>query len=588
MSRNDYQKNTNQDENKSRDDTFSSYLKMSYDQLYATLKAQKKSSDDIDRTIDKVKETKSKIERVVKKFRSKVEQKYGHLSEPELIRKGLSHAGKYGLNDTEKEVFVHQVLQGTNMDSFTYEGELRYSPMSRFLGLDNYAGQILNIQPKDQAKLNELVVLYNSTKHLFNDIKNQTYTYRDCAPEAITGKYNTEKHNVSIFIHPLLALLYLPQVEALERRTLRTNIARMVIQRAPMVANKVSLHENVLPGELEGEFELAFAVAHDPNSINQFSNESPISNLTKRFKCQVELWKSVLNLRQGRYYSTGYDENDGITGFVKTLSTYDWTHFDGPDNMNIQDEGNLLKKFLSVFSIRPSFTQISSYVQRVSMGYTNVSGLARTTFVNLPVINIRLPTSVTGNNNSVVHLDNALQQTDLFIENKVLVPKNKSVIYSQDMIFFYADRKFRTVNFANVNMGFRNIALAPSFIGATTLNQTQLLFADRPRIGREMFKLRGVLVLQTPPTGADIVTGCSASIVVPADLNRGEPNDQYLSYNPSVASIKFQSAQSVSGDNQYVSNNPICWIPEYKSSADKPGFKDTAYSRGCVFFYVKE
>jgi hypothetical protein len=588
MSRNEMQKNTNQDENKSSDDTFSSYLKMSYDQLYATLKSQKKSSDDIDKTIDKVKETKTKIERVVKKFRSKVEQKYGHLSEPELIRKGLSHAGKYGLNDTEKEVFVHQVLQGTNMDSFTYEGELRYSPMSRFLGLDNYAGQILNIQPKDQAKLNELVVLYNSTKHLFNDIKNQTYTYRDCAPEAITGKYNAEKHNVSIFIHPLLALLYLPQVEALEKRTLRTNIARMVIQRAPMVANKVSLHENVLPGELEGEFELAFAVAHDPNSINQFSNESPIGNLTKRFKCQVELWKSVLNLRQGRYYSTGYDENDGITGFVKTLSTYDWTHFDGPDNMNIQDEGNLLKKFLSVFSIRPSFTQISSYVQRVSMGYTNVSGLARTTFVNLPVINIRLPTSVTGNNNSVVHLDNALQQTDLFIENKVLVPKNKSVIYSQDMIFFYADRKSRTVNFANVNMGFRNIALAPSFIGATTLNSTQLLFADRPRIGKEMFKLRGVLVLQTPPTGADIVTGCSASIVVPADLNRGEPNDQYLSYNPSVASIKFQSSQSVNGDNQYVSNNPICWIPEYKSSDDKPGFKDTAYSRGCVFFYVKE
>jgi hypothetical protein len=587
MSRNDFHKNVNRGDSRSHDSTFSSYLKMSYDQLYATLKAQKKSQDEIDRTIDKVKNVKSKIEKVVKKFRSKVEQKYGHLSEPDLIRKGLKHAGKHNLSDVEKELFVSQVLRGTPYDSLTYEGELRYSPMSRFLGLDNYAGQILNVQPKDQSKLNELVVLYNSTKSLFNNIKNQTYTYRDCAPEAITGKYNSEKHNVATYIHPLLAMLYFPQVEALERRTLKTNIARMIIQRAPMVANKVNLHDNVLPGELEGEFELAFAIAHDPNSLNQFSNESPIANLTKRFKCQIELWKSVSNLRQGRYYSSG-DRDDGITGFVKTLSTYNWTHFDSPDNLSIQDEGTLLKKFLSVFSIRPSFTQISSYVHRVSMGYTNVSGLARTTFVNLPVINIRLPTSVTGSTNSVVHLDNALEQTDLFIENKVLVPKNKSVIYSQDMIFFYADRKFRTVNFANVNMGLRNIALGPSFIGATTLNQTQLRFNERPRIGKEMFRLRGVIVLQTPPNNTDIVTGCSASIVVPADVSRGVMSDQYLSYNPQAASIKFRSTGAVAGDDQYVRNNPVSWIPEYKTNNDMPGFKDTAYSRGCIFFYVKE
>jgi hypothetical protein len=557
---------------------------MSYDQLYATLKAQKKSTDEINRTIDNVKKTKKKIEKVVRKFRSKVEQKYGHLSEPELVRKGLAHAGKYGLSDTEKEVFVHQVLKGKSYDDFTYEGELRYSPMSRFLGLDNYAGQILDIQPKDQAKLNELVVMYNSNKMLFNDIKNQTYSYRDCAPEAITGKYNREKHNISRHIHPLIAMLYLPQIDALERRTLKTNIARMVIQRAPLIANKVSLHENVLPGELEGEFELAYAIAHDPNSVGTFSNESPIANLTKRFKCQTELWKTVLNLRQGRYYAEGYgDDRSGINGLIEEISSYNWTQFDSPDNLNINDEGNILKKFLSIFSIRPTFTQISSYVQRVAMGYTNVSGLARTTFVNLPVINIRLPTTVTTKHVGGVSLDNALEQTDLFIENKVLVPKNKSVIYSHEMVFFYADRKFRTINFANVNMGFKNIYLSPSFIGATTLNKTHLMFKCSQRIGREHFKLRGVIVLQTPPNGADIVTGCSATIVCPKNNNAGLMSDQYLSYNPTAASIKFKD-----GSNGYTSNTPVSWIPEYSNDARKPGFKDTAYVRGCVFFYVKQ
>ena len=66
-------------------------------------------------------------------------------------------------------VFIKLVLN-PKMDQYTLEGEFRYSPMSRFLGLDTYAGQILKTSPKDHAKLNELVVLYNSTKHIFNDI----------------------------------------------------------------------------------------------------------------------------------------------------------------------------------------------------------------------------------------------------------------------------------------------------------------------------------------------------------------------------------------------------------------------------------
>lgn len=569
MSR-DTNQNSNNDSNK--ESPLSPYENMSYEQIYGTLKAQKMSADEINRIIDKVKVARKRMSKVVASFRSKVEQKYGHVSEAELLRKGLKHAGKYGLNDDEKKAFIRQVLSGISADTFTYEGDLKYSSMSRFLGLDSYAGQILDIQPKDQAKLNELVVLYNTTKHMFNDIKNQTYMYRDCAPEAITGKYNPERHNVTNYIHPLLAMLYLPKIEALERRTLKSNIARMVIQRAPLVANKVSLYENVLAGELEGEFDLAFAIAHDPNSSNQFSDDTPISNLTKRFKCQIELWKDVMKLRQGIYY-----REEDVSGFVANLATYNWTQFDGPDNINISDEGNLLKKFLSVFSIRPSYTQISSYVQRVSMGYSNISGLSRTTFVNLPVINIRLPSALVSS--TPVALRDALEQTDLFIENKVLVPKNKSVIYSHDMIFFYADRKYRTVNFANVNMGFRNFALSPSFIGATTLNPTVLTFRPVETIGRERFAIRGVIVLQTPPTGEAIVTGCSASIVM-----QTSSGPTYLSYNPSLASIKHQVPDSINGAT-YVSNPPIAWIPE---NADNVGFWHSAYSRGCIFFYTKE
>ena len=59
--------------------------------------------------------------------------------------------------------------------------DLKYSAMSRFLGADVSTTPLLKVSPKDQAKLNELVVLYNSTKHLFNDLKNQSYYYENGA-----------------------------------------------------------------------------------------------------------------------------------------------------------------------------------------------------------------------------------------------------------------------------------------------------------------------------------------------------------------------------------------------------------------------
>ena len=132
--------------------------------------------------------------------------------------------------------------------------------------------------------------------------------------------------------------------------------------------------------------------------------------------------KNILNLRQGRYYSSSYHVDDGITGLMQSLNNYDWTRFDTTDNLNMTDEGVILKKLLSVFSIRPTFTQISSYVQRIAMGTSNISGLSQTTFVNLPVINIRLPSSgyQVG---PTVRLNDALNQVDFFIENKSLVER---------------------------------------------------------------------------------------------------------------------------------------------------------------------
>lgn len=557
-------------------------MHMHYDQIYAILKALGKSSDEIERTLDRVKEAKNKIEKHVRSFRRKVDRKYGMLSEADLIKKAIAYAAKGKLSETERDVFIKHVLHGN--DELYYSGELKYSKMSQFLGYDTQGMPMLSLQAKDQAKLNELISLYNSSKSLYHDIRQQTLNYLDCSPEAISGSYKPDKHSISQHIHPIVAMLFLPSVRVIENRMLKSNIARMVLSRAPLVHNKVNLYEGIVPGDIEADFELGYAISQDPNSTNHFSSETPLTNLTNRFKCQIELWKNVLNLRSGRYYSKGYDDNDGISGFMKALDNFNRVQYDTVDNFNSRDEGNVLKKILAIFSIRPTYTQIYTSQRKIQMGFSNISGLSRMTFLNLPVINIRLPSAFGGRSSAGVHLRHALQQTDVFLKNKQLVPMNKSVMMSQDMIFFFADRKQRTVNAASVSMGFRNMALTPSFIGTTSLNKTPLIFGMSEAIGKEMFNIRGIITLQTPK-GLDMVTGCAASVVLPAggaNADRGITRDLYLSYNPVAAGIKFLSDDGAS----YTSNAPISLIPE-RGNANTPGFRTEAFTKGCIFWYVK-
>jgi hypothetical protein len=466
--------------------------------------------------------------------------------------------------------------------------------MAKFLGFDFVHGQMIKIAPKDHTKLNELHMLYNDTKHVHDDIKTHLANYRDCAPEAITGQYDRNKHNVSVSIHPVIAALFFPKVEFLERLMLYTNIARLVLSRAQAYLKSFNFHlqSNIAPGELDAEFELAHNIAYDPNALEYFRDDSPMDNIIKRYRAQVQLYLSVLNLRQGRYYSTGYTEDDGIAGLVRVLNSYDWTFFDSPELFHVQDEGTVLRKLLAIFSCRPTFTQLSSFSNRFGLGHTTITGLSKTVFVNIPIVNIKLPIDLIGNQTHAISLARALTQTDYFIEHKIVVPKNKSVIYSNQVAFFYANRRYPTVNFNNANMTMRYMSLPISFINQTTINKTVVHFDNRFRIGRDWFDLRSVVLLQRPPiNGADIATGCSAAIVVdpnsPTNLFQGTGTPIYIHYNPSIASIQYLDGNQPVGQSQFIANTPVSYIDEATTDPSRIGFRTEARQRGTIFFYVK-
>jgi len=467
--------------------------------------------------------------------------------------------------------------------------------MAKFLGFDSIHGQMIKIEPKDHTKLNELHMLYDDTKQVHADVKNQIFNYRDCAPEAITGQYDRTKHNVGVSIHPVLALLFLPKLDYIEKRMLYTNIARMVLSRGQAYIKNANanMFTNIAPGELDAEFELAHDIAQDPNALEYFKDDSPVDNIIKRFRCQIELYQSVLNLRQGRYYSTGYAENDGISGFIRVINAYDWTFFDSPEQFHVQDEGTVLRKLLAIFSCRPTFTQLSSFSSRYGMGHTNITNLSKTVFVNIPIVNIKLPIDLVGNQVHAISLAKALTQTDFFIEHKVVVPKNKSVIYSNQVAFFYANRRYPSVNFNQTScLGLRYMSMPVSFINQTTINKSIIHFENRFRIGRDWFDLRGVILLQRPPiNGVDVATGCSAAIVVDQNMQPGSfqgHHTAFIHYNPSIASIQYLDGNQPQGQSQYIANTPITYIDEVTHDPSRIGFRSEAQERGTIFLYVKD
>ena len=569
-------------------------------EVASILRNQKKSSEEIEDTLDRLRDAKERLHKVVKKVLRKMDDKLAMLDIPDRVRKGMKLADKYDLGDLEKATLRKYLLdKHPGGLQLTYLDELRYTDMAKFLGFDpssltlrqhsqsqhplaNQLTQQLNISGKDMSKMNELISLHENTRYLYSDIKKQTYMYTDSSPSVITGEYKKDKHNSSIYINPVVAALFIPSIEALENRMLLTNIARMIISRAPDLKSKVSLNDNVILGELENELEFAYDIATDPNSLEYFSDsgESPVENLIKRFKIQVELWKNVLNLRQGKFYASGYDDTDsGVTGLLRILNDYDWAHFDSPDLYGFQDEGAILRKLLAVFSIRPTFVQLSSYGVNLNV-YSTFENFARTTFIQVPIINVRLPTSgIAGSVQGNVSLRSALYQSGEWImENRNPVPKSKQVIESRDLLFFYVNRQQSAMNFANIGMELMRFQGLPAFL------EKQQSYNDHPveveeviPIGNSLFHIKSVVLSGNLPFEKNILVGSSA-LIVKADKNTS--NKTYLFYNPQAAGIMYDDG------NSYQENKPISYVDRDGSNDSSVTFYGDARTKGTIFVYA--
>lgn len=457
----------------------------------------------------------------------------------------------------------------------------------------------INAKPDDMPIISEIISLFESTIQLHRRVFMSSLIYNDCGLVAMTGEFKRDRHIASNHIHPLIACMFLPKLGIFETHMLYSNIGSIV---------KTRYHKKQILSEPDSL--LFYEMISDPNDIVCDIN-SPYVDLLNRFKVQVELWGLVLQLREGQYY-----DSTSINSFMKSLNTCRNNLYDNADLAYTQDEGSMLRRLLSVFSLRPilvrtksinSLAALSAFPFNmplatsssgldVSYGVFPFSNQPMYTITSVSMITLRIPFKT--ENPEPINLATALSQTLWVNEKNTIVPKEQSILHTKEVLIFYVNRRTQTVRLRTFTnpIPFSQTPLTMS--NFETLNSYPINIPPALTLpgSNELYQLRSVVAvsetsIQQRETYTSIITGCTGLIISHTDPALGIYNTQHYIYDPVGASIPVRHPEYQSGESGFIVNKPISLIdPVYTSvnnGIENKSFFERASTAGTIFIYAK-
>lgn len=535
------------------------------------LKQKHGNAEQAAESFGKYKDCRSFIEKKAHKFKNLIFTKYSTLALTPLLEKARKYSKKYGLSQDVFNAFIQLALNDENYASINKYNQPN-TPMSKALGYFNdiNTGK-MNVPANELDVVQEILRLHSDNSILQEHVKVQSLTYRDCALQALKGKYDYSKNNPYSFIHPVIAALFLPRIKYIDEQMLLSSIANIIYCRFHGV-----------PIKLQQEYKLYWDLITDPNEIGCVTaRESALADIRNRVRLQIELWKCVRDLREGRYY------NSSAIEFIAAVDSCRNGFFDSPDMTHVRDEGTVLRRLLGAFSIRPTVVSIMSIYQpnQIMTGNYSIGSMNVGQVLTIPIVNFRLPFNLRGTGH-VVDLKDSIGQPDWFVENKMIVPKLKSIVFSNDLIIFYTNRRFQSVNYGSFNSPCNFSRLPATTSAFENINDTNVDCPAILPIGSDVYNIRSVVTVDRALTNPDLIVGCSTAIkVMPDGGFNGYQNSFYICYDPQGANAMFIE------NGELTKNDPIYTIPE---NANESGvkiaddFETRCRTRGTIYVYVKD
>lgn len=527
--------------------------------VLAQLKGKYQNNQDlVDAIFDGYKERLEFIQKKANKFKQLMYERYNryNLTFPQLLKKARKYKKRYELSDDEFQVFLNNALSDKSMSGAV---TLPHTAMAKTLG---YGATIattdkLNVKDNEFDILQDILKINAETRPLHANIILQSLTYTPHALQALVGSYKRDSQNAYSYVHPIVAAMFLPKVDYLDEHMLIASISDIV-----------KLKHEGKPILTKPNYELFYDLITDPNDT-VCDMSSPLNDLRNRIVLQCRLWDAVMNLRQGKYY------NDKLVEFLVAIENCRNNVYDVPDLTYVKDEGAILRRLLSAFSLRPTVVNTVP-IYGVISNNPHINPAAVTQVTTIPMVSLRLPLDIYRNDYmSGISLQNALLQAHWFVENKMLVPKSQSIMHSRDVLFFYVGRRFQVVNVAKHTAPYNFSALPMTVSGIEHLNSTPVECSLPIEINDEHFALRSVVVVDTTEVNQKtLITGCSTFTYTDATASATQ---RVYHYDP-VSALNVTLNDKTQTMNY---QNPITEVPLDKT------LESVISTRGTIFLYQK-
>lgn len=552
-----------------------------------------------------------KVKKQAREIAEKIHKKYTEGGRPlhEILDRMMRYKIENKWSDSEYDEFrkeLTNLLTGNRAMEVDYNQNISAlrSRISRTLGSDRMGCEEgrntstgLKIKDSENDVLSKILDMYEKTAPLHRSVFMHSLMYEDCSLVAMTGEFKRDKHIASNYIHPLIACMFLPKFDIFEIHMLYSNFGSIIkarYEKKPIITEPDSL--------------LFHDITSDPNDVVCEIN-SPISDLRNRYKVQISLWDTVLKLRNGNYY-----EANSISEFISTLNACRNNLYDNTDLAYGQDEGALLRRLMSVFSLRPTIIytkpiySVASFAAgpfSANLGLNGFPGQNAMPFNNqpvytitsIPMITLQIPPFTEMGSVEPKDLRSSTSQTIWINENKTIVPKEQSIIYSKEVLIFYVNRRIQRIQIRTFSNPLTFSQLPLTMSSFERLNSYPVNVPDRLSLGRseETYHLRSVVAvteteIRQGEKTTNLITGCTGLIMTHRNFDRTIFEPRYYIYDPFSSSLPIKHPDM----EGFMNNKPISFIepiftppPETTGGIVNPSFFDRASRTGTIFIYAK-
>jgi hypothetical protein len=552
----------------------------------------------VDKVLRACNKSNRKILKLAIKTAKRVRDKHEESGRPmhEILDRLVRYKTDHKWSDMQYNLFIQELGKllspshvHTHMTEFASKSAMDRSRISRALGTPEVSQGKLRIKDSEHGSLNEILSMHDSTLTLYNSAMMTSLMYKPGDVMALTGEFDRKKHNPSNHISAVLVCLYLLKFELLEYHTIYSNMGRIV---------KCRYEEK--PIQTEPDSLLYYDMIVDPNDA-VCDTISPIVDIKNRFKVQTIIWKLSQAIRQGMFYEHPASE------FITALNACRNNLYDNADLAYNQDEGAILRRFMSVFSLRPILLKTTplstltnyfgnNFIKSDMGGQFNPQPIVTITAISM--ITVTIPPANVKDADSQRDLTSGLHQTLWLSEGKTIAPKEKSVIYTREMLIFYVNRRYQSFKIRTFINPLHFSQLPLTLNSFSKVNRFRLNVEDIITVGgdnnAEPYELRSVVAvtdMSIKHSGNEdfYITGSIGLISMRRNIEMGIMDNKYYRYDPVGASILIRDEEE---RDKYRQNKPITEI-DFATFADpeedcnKLGFIELAQTRGTIYIYSK-